>query len=1026
MVEVSGSFTAYFTEYLQDRVCGGAFAGVVGSNSGMIWLKNAMVIPRHLPTHLKRLALGTTAAFGVTIGSVSFAQADYIYWTGASSSDWNDPGNWSSLVRVPGGGVLDTTAVVGSPVVENQPIINAPGVLGYLVRIGDAVAAASPAPLAGMLTIKDGGTLTLTRYMGVGYDDGTNGQLIVTGAGSALTITQANGLGTLYVASGSNSSGTADISAGASVLVDNLLDVAGAAGSSGLVTVDASTVGIGGYFVVGDGGDATLTVRNGSVVRSGTSQPSAGSLTTTDSIGAATGSVGLVTVSGAGSMLTSYNPLVVGGQSPAMMPYYAGYGLDAAIYFQGHGTLKIADGGVVESGVGVHTDPNFANVSYIGGTPLSGGVVTVTDPNSSWTVGGNLVVGAMGQGSLNIANSGSVSVANGVTIAEDAASIGTLNIGAEAGSAPVAPGTLIAPTVTLGEGASHIVFNHTDTSGNYEFASVITGGSATTSFVDVLSGTTVMTGVGSNYFGRTTIYDGAVLAAGAADVFSSNSDYIVQGAGMLDLRGGSQTVGGLANAGLINMGTGTAPGTILTVNGNYVGNGGTIVLNTFLGDDNSPTDKLVVNGSTSGATGLRIVNAGGLGAQTIGNGIEVVQVNGASNGQFSLTGRLVAGVYDYNLFQNGTNNTDGNWYLRSTIRPEVPTDTVVPAMASRLGFAMLGTFFERAGGIVNRVDENGNIVNSYADPSNSYAAIFDGSVNSGTTRYCGDDVEAPKSGLHRKEQPVPCNALLWGRVFGETGNAGSVGGAGAYSFGYGGFQAGVDLYHTTRDNAGLFVSAATMRSDVSNTAGQSAGRVGMDAYGVGGYWTHRVGSWYTDLVLLGNWYDNVHADSVAGQNFATQGWGLTASAETGYALRLGDGYSLVPQAQLVYQRTDIQGGADQFGRISFGATDEIYGRLGTRFAKLWLTNDSRTVSTWADVNVWHHFGADAKTTFTNLEGAFPTTMSAGLGDTWTEFALGISGQVTRNVSVFGNVSYNVALSQFGHSVTGRSGVRVAW
>ena len=990
-----------------------------------------MAIPRHLPAHLKRLALGTTAAFGVTIGGVSFAQADYIYWTGANSSDWNDPGNWSSLVRVPGRGALDTTAIVGSPVVANQPVINAPGVVDYLVRIGDPVAAASPAPLAGMLTIKDGGTLTLTRYMGVGYDDDTNGQLIVTGAGSALTVTQANGLGDLYVASGNNSIGTVDISAGASVLVDDLLDIAGAAGSSGSVTVDASTVGIGGYFVVGDGGDATLTVQNGSVVRSGTSQPppSAGLssfLTTTDSIGAATGSVGVVTVSGAGSLLTSYNPLVVGGQSPAIIPYYADYGLDGAIYFQGHGTLNIVDGGAVESGVGVHTDPNFVNVSYIGGTPLSGGVVTVTDPNSSWTVGGSLVVGGMGQGTLNITNSGLVSVANGVTIAEDAASIGTLNIGAEAGSAPVAPGTLIAPTVTFGAGAGQIVFNHTDTSGNYEFAPVMTGGSATTSFVDVLSGTTVMTGVGSDYFGRTTIYDNAVLAAGAANVFSPNSDYIVQGAGTLDLRGNSQTAGSLANAGLINMGTGTTPGTILTVNGNYVGNGGMIVLNTFLGADNSPTDRLVVKGSTSGATGLQIVNAGGLGAQTTGNGIEVVQVNGASNGQFSLTGRVAAGVYNYNLFQNGVNNTDGNWYLRSTIRPEVPTDTVVPAMASRLGFAMLGTFFERAGGIVNRVDANGNIVNSYADPSNSYAAIFDGSSNPGAVRYCADNVEATKSGLHAKEQPVPCNALLWGRVFGETGNAGSVGGAGAYSFGYGGFQAGVDLYHTTRDNVGLFVSAATMRSDVSNTAGQSAGRVGMDAYGVGGYWTHRVDSWYTDLVLLGNWYDNIRANSVAGQNFATQGWGLTASAETGYALRLGGGYSLTPQAQLVYQRTDIRGGADQFGGISYGATDEIYGRLGARFAKLWLADSGRTVTTWADVNVWHQFTDDAKTTFTTLEGAFPTTMSAGLGGTWAEFALGISGQVTRNVSIFGNVGYNVALNQFGHSISGRSGVRVAW
>jgi len=39
--------------------------------------------------------------------------------------------------------------------------------------------------------------------------------------------------------------------------------------------------------------------------------------------------------------------------------------------------------------------------------------------------------------------------------------------------------------------------------------------------------------------------------------------------------------------------------------------------------------------------------------------------------------------------------------------------------------------------------------------------------------------------------------------------------------------------------------------------------------------------------------------------------GITASAETGYALRLGGGYSVIPQAQLVYQRTNTNSGADQ-------------------------------------------------------------------------------------------------------------------
>ena len=49
-------------------------------------------------------------------------------------------------------------------------------------------------------------------------------------------------------------------------------------------------------------------------------------------------------------------------------------------------------------------------------------------------------------------------------------------------------------------------------------------------------------------------------------------------------------------------------------------------MNTFLGGDGSPSDKLVINGgSATGNSLLRITNAGGPGAETVANGIAVVQ-----------------------------------------------------------------------------------------------------------------------------------------------------------------------------------------------------------------------------------------------------------------------------------------------------------------------------------------------------------------------------------------------------------------
>ncbi|WP_348265781.1 autotransporter outer membrane beta-barrel domain-containing protein, partial [Salmonella enterica] len=59
----------------------------------------------------------------------------------------------------------------------------------------------------------------------------------------------------------------------------------------------------------------------------------------------------------------------------------------------------------------------------------------------------------------------------------------------------------------------------------------------------------------------------------------------------------------------------TTPGNTLSVDGDYTGNGGSLYLNSVLGDDDSATDKLVITGDPSGTTDLYI-NGIGDGAQT--------------------------------------------------------------------------------------------------------------------------------------------------------------------------------------------------------------------------------------------------------------------------------------------------------------------------------------------------------------------------------------------------------------------------
>ena len=124
--------------------------------------------------------------------------------------------------------------------------------------------------------------------------------------------------------------------------------------------------------------------------------------------------------------------------------------------------------------------------------------------------------------------------------------------------------------------------------------------------------------------------------------------------------------------------------------GNYTGVNGTIGLNTFLGADNSPSDKLIINGgSATGNSLLRITNAGGPGAETVANGIPVVQVMGGgatAPGAFALAGEVRGGAFDYDLFRGGLNGSSPNdWFLRSSfvvgppvVPPVVPPETSLP------------------------------------------------------------------------------------------------------------------------------------------------------------------------------------------------------------------------------------------------------------------------------------------------------------------------------------------------------------
>ncbi len=128
----------------------------------------------------------------------------------------------------------------------------------------------------------------------------------------------------------------------------------------------------------------------------------------------------------------------------------------------------------------------------------------------------------------------------------------------------------------------------------------------------------------------------------------------------------------------------------LTITGDYTG-GGTIRMDTVLGDSKSETDRIIITGSTSGTTNVYVVNRSGKGADKAK--IQLIEVRGTSGGKFMLTGGftnpnigggneqfVTAGVYAYRLQKDGK-----DWFLNSEMAPTPPTPTTPGASGKQPG-----------------------------------------------------------------------------------------------------------------------------------------------------------------------------------------------------------------------------------------------------------------------------------------------------------------------------------------------------
>jgi outer membrane autotransporter protein len=283
--------------------------------------------------------------------------------------------------------------------------------------------------------------------------------------------------------------------------------------------------------------------------------------------------------------------------------------------------------------------------------------------------------------------------------------------------------------------------------------------------------------------------------------------------------------------------------------------------------------------------------------------------------------------------------------------------------------------------------------------------------------------------------------LGWVRVIGlhgqEDGDPLGVYGSGpGFDYTFGALQGGFDLLREdhadgSRDHAGVTFALGGAGGTVTHFDGTT----GVDrfaAYSLGGYWTHfDETGWYLDGVVQGTLYDASTTADRGFEPFTTTGLGLAASLEAGKPFRFDEGWVVEPQGQIVYQLIDIADGeqptSGNHALVTFSDAESLVGRIGARIGRTWSldgTPDGQQITAWVRPNLWHEFLGETTTTFSSAEG--PVAFRSGIGGTWGELNLGLSGQLDPNTTLFANGTYGQRLDGTGSAFDLKVGLRGTW
>jgi T5SS/PEP-CTERM-associated repeat protein/autotransporter-associated beta strand protein len=715
---------------------------------------------------------GTIAIAGLLILAAAPVRAQQTNWTGATSSNWFNAGNWTA--GVPG---LQTQTGIGPTAVT--PVIGAPGAAAYNLIIGGAVGNPDGSITAGQpgaLTIQNGGSLTNGYMVGNVTSVPTislwSGTVSVTGAGSNWNLVSPNfdigatgGTGTVNVLNGGSFSSADDI----------FMTVRG--GTAALV------IGTGGTFSVNqlsfvnffDASVATITIG----AQSGNAPVAPGTLNAPGGIDFITpGSVifnhtssnysfapaisgnASVRVESGTTILTSANTYnngtsIAGGTLEISGPG-ASISSDVTIatLAGSTGTFNVTNGGNVT-----------ANNGFIGNVAGATGFATVTGAGSSWTTALNFVVGNHGDGTLTVQNGGTFS-GNVSVVGFDAGVSGTIMV--------TGAGSQLSNSATLGIGVNGVGLLTVTNGGTVSDNNAFLGDFGTAKGSAIVSGagsawnTTLDLEIGGSGQGALTIANGGTVSVGRTLTIAANTG----STGTLNIGAAS----GLPAA---------AAGALVTPSIVFGSGTGSIVFNHtdtgyLFGADVSGAGSVRLESGTTIFTGTSTYGGG----TTIAGGI--LQL-----GNGGTTGSITGNVSDNTTLAFNRSNTyqfDGVISGQGNVTQAGSGTTILTAANTYSGGTMISAGMlqlgngSTTGSIIGNITDNGILAFNRSDAV-TFSGVVSGSggvnqVGSGTTTLTGTNTYSGVTTVAAGTLAIAAGGSITSNVTNNANfaNAGTVGG----------------------------------------------------------------------------------------------------------------------------------------------------------------------------------------------------------------------------------------------------------